>query len=1326
MSDREQVFGLGFMGGKSKRINQLLPYSVTLLSVALALGINLMLGSLLASTPLQLFFLAVMVSAWLGGLRQGILATVLSTLAVSYFFTKSRSLDVTSLESVIRMGTFVVVAVIISWLNQSRKTAQQKAEATLQALRQSEARFGSLTESNIIGMSVFDLDGLILEANDAFLKLVGYTPEELRSGRLRWRDMTPPEYQQVSEQAVQYLSTTGACSPYEQEYICKDGLRVPVLIGSVMSGENTAVSFVFDLSERRQAEAAHLDIAQREQALRVEVQAAKERLESVLSSINDQFLVLDQNWCYTYVNDRVVEVIGMPRAELLGKCVWELFPDLINTPLYIETHRAVAEQTQIQLEYFYEPWQRWFENHIYPSGNGVAMLATDITDRKRAEADRQQAEAILRESEARFRQMADTAPVLIWMSGTDKLCNYFNQPWLDFTGRSLEQEIGNGWAEGIHPDDVQHCLDTYIAAFDARQPFQMEYRFRRFDGAYRWIVNSAVPRFTAEGNFLGYIGSCLDIEDRKQVEEAQRESEERFRTLADNISQMVWMTDASGWIFWYNQRWFDYTGTTLEEMQGWGWQQVHHPEHVDRVTERLRHFVEIGEPWEDTFPIRGKDGAYRWFLSRALPIRDATGQILRWFGTNTDITDRQQAEEALRDSESRFRLMVESAKEYAIFTMDMEGRVISWNSGAESVLGYSESEIVGQNYQILFTPEDIASGQDQQEMQSVLQEGRANDQRWHQRKDGSRFWANGLVMPLLNEAGQVQGFMKILRDMTEEKRASERLQLLYETANDLLTAEQPLMLMNSLLSKLSVQMDLQFYVQYFIQQENQRQILQLILFKGLSEEAVHPMRQLDLGEGVCGLVAQQHHQVVVNDVQQSTLPHAQILRSLGVTAYASQPLIVQGRLLGTLAFGSFTRTEFTPEEAALLQAISDQVAVAIDRANLTASLRQQTEQLFQANRIKDEFLAVLSHELRTPLNPILGWSKLLLARKYDEATVNRALETIQRNAQLQTQLIEDLLDVSRILQGKLSLKVSPVAWNFIIQAALETVRLAADAKEIQVQTSIEPDGAKVLGDSGRLQQVVWNLLSNAVKFTPQGGRVSIKLEQIDNQAQVTVSDTGKGIEPEFLPYVFDYFRQADSATTRKFGGLGLGLAIVRQIVELHGGTVWAESPGEDQGATFMIRLPLLYSKPEPIAAKNQALGLSSEGAALAGLRILVVDDEIDSRNFVAFVLEQEQAEVLALSSASEALYELEQYNPDVLLTDIGMPDMDGYMLIRQVRTRSPEQGGQVVAIALTAYASDYDQQQTLEAGFEHHLAKPIEPDELIKTIAALTRKTSNG
>jgi PAS domain S-box-containing protein len=1312
---------------KSKVITQLLPYVITLLAVGSAILLTLILRPFLAPSPHQLFFLAVMVSAWAGGLRQGLLATVLSTLVVNYFFTQPYySLDIINSASVIRLSTFVVVAAIISWLNQSRKNALRKAKDSLQALRQSEARFGSLAGSNIIGMAVFDLDGLVLEANNAFLELVGYTQEDLRSGQVRWRDITPPEYQQVSEQCVQDLRSTGVCAPFEQEYIYKDGSRVPVLIGSVIGEENTATGFVLDLSERKKAKAAQEEASRREQALYIEAQAARERLEDVLAGINDQFFVLDQEWRYTYVNDRVVEVVGMPRADLLGQCVWELFPDIIDTSLYVEAHRSVAEQTQVQLEFFYPSWQRWFESHIYPSGNGVAMLAIDITDRKRIEEERKQAEAILRESEARFRQMADAAPVLIWMSGTDKLCHYFNQPWLDFTGRTLDQEMGNGWAEGVHPDDVRYCLDTYVTAFDARQPFQMEYRFRRFDGVYRWILSASVPRYTSEEEFLGYIGSCIDIEDRKQMEEARRESEERFRTLADNISQLVWMTDASGWVYWYNQRWFDYTGTTLEEVQGWGWQKVHHPEYVDRVTKRLRHFFEIGEPWEDTFPLRGKDGIYRWFLSRALPIRDETGRIQSWFGTNTDVTDRQQAEEALRDSESRFRLMMESAKEYAIFTMDMEGHVINWNAGAKRLLGYCEAEIVGQNYQILFTPEDVAQGLEKQEMQNALQEGGADDARWHQRRDGSRFWANGLSMPLLDEAGQVQGFMKILRDMTKEKQASERLQLLYETASDLLTAEQPLVLMNSLLSKLSVQMGLQFYVQYFMEQDHPASMLQLVSFNGLSEVTVHPLRQLALGEGICGCVAQQQHQMLLNDVQQSTLPNAQTLRSIGVTAYASQPLIVQGRLLGTLAFGSFTRTEFTSEEASLLQAISDQVAVAIDRANLTASLRQQAEQLSHANRIKDEFLAVLSHELRTPLNPILGWSKLLRTRKYDEATVNRALETIQRNAQLQTQLIEDLLDVSRILQGKLSLKVSPISWNFIIPAALETVRLAAEAKAIQIQPTIEPNVGQVLGDAGRLQQVVWNLLSNAVKFTPQGGQVSIKLEQVENQAQVTVSDTGKGVTAEFLPYVFDYFRQADSATTRKFGGLGLGLAIVRQIVELHGGTVWVESPGEDQGATFVVRLPLLNAKPEKSQEENQSLSQTSEGSSLAGLRILVVDDEIDSRNFTAFVLEQEQAEVMTLSSAWEALQELEQYNPDVLLTDIGMPDMDGYMLIRQVRTRPPEQGGQVVAIALTAYAGDFDQQQALQAGFQYHLSKPIEPDELIKTIAALPRRASQG
>ncbi|MDZ8187728.1 MAG: AAA family ATPase [Nostoc sp. ChiSLP02] len=397
-----------------------------------------------------------------------------------------------------------------------------------------------------------------------------------------------------------------------------------------------------------------------------------------------------------------------------------------------------------------------------------------------------------------------------------------------------------------------------------------------------------------------------------------------------------------------------------------------------------------------------------------------------------------------------------------------------------------------------------------------------------------------------------------------------------------------------------------------------------------------------------------------------------------------------------------------------------------------------------ANRIKDEFLAVLSHELRSPLNPILGWSKLLQRGKLNPAKTAEALATIERNAKLQSELIEDLLDVSRILQGKLSLNIAPVNLVATIQAAKETVRLAAEAKSIEIITNLDSQAAQVLGDANRLQQVVWNLLSNAVKFTPIGGRVEVRLEQVDwepgkikesktqksiaasphfsisasslTYAQITVADNGKGIEPDFLPHVFEYFRQADSATTRKFGGLGLGLAIVHHLVELHGGTIWAESEGEGMGATFRVRLPMRAAP-----ATKSDTEISESSLNLEGIEILLIDDDNDTREFVAFVLEQAGAKVIATSCATEALTALTQSLPDVLVSDIGMPEIDGYMLIRQIRALPPEQGGEIPAIALTAYAGDMNQQQALAAGFEQHLSKPIDPEKLISAIVNLVR-----
>ncbi|WP_260447055.1 ATP-binding protein [Nostoc sp. 2RC] len=368
-----------------------------------------------------------------------------------------------------------------------------------------------------------------------------------------------------------------------------------------------------------------------------------------------------------------------------------------------------------------------------------------------------------------------------------------------------------------------------------------------------------------------------------------------------------------------------------------------------------------------------------------------------------------------------------------------------------------------------------------------------------------------------------------------------------------------------------------------------------------------------------------------------------------------------------------------------------------------------------ANRIKDEFLAVLSHEIRSPLNPILGWSQLLQSKKLDEVQTAHALEVIERNAQLQAELIDDLLDISRILRGKLNLNIRPVDLGLTIQAAIEIVRLAAQAKSIQIQTMVSTNIVQVFGDPSRLQQVIWNLLSNAVKFTEVGGRIDIRLERLDSQALITVSDTGKGIHPDFLPYVFDYFRQADSTTTRRFGGLGLGLAIVRHLVELHGGSVQAQSQGINHGATFIVRLPVM---PTQILTKQDSKQ-PEQSLDLKGIKILVVEDDTDTREFTTCLLEEYGASVTAVTSASEALITFGEFQPDLLLSDIGMPDIDGYMLMQQVRTLPPEQGGKIPAIALTAYAGEFDYQQALRVGFQRHISKPVKAKKLVEAITDL-------
>jgi PAS domain S-box-containing protein len=827
-------------------------------------------------------------------------------------------------------------------------------------------------------------------------------------------------------------------------------------------------------------------------------------------------------------------------------------------------------------------------------------------------------------------------------------------------------------------------------------------------------------RQTAEAALQGEQAARREAGATRQ---ALDESAQRATEILESITDAFVCVDQDWRITYANAEAARLAGLASEQMIGKTRQEMQ-PWPVGRVMEQAYRRL-LAEPGATHFEAWDERSG-QWLEVHAYPCKAGFSLYFR------DVTERkqdkakyQQAKTALRESESRFRLIVESVKDYAIFTLDPNGQITSWNPGAERLLGYHEEEIIGHNSRIIFTSEDNAAGQAEQELYTALAEGRAEDERWHVRKDGSRFFASGYMMRLQDEAGNLQGLVKILRDMTDWHQATERQQFLSEASAVLAgTLDYRTTLFN--IARLAVPFlaDFCFFdvinshnqiervAWHHGEQEQQHWFEQLQRYTPPQDCENHPITQV-LATGRANLVAH----VTEPWLQAAAVDddHLQFMRECQTRSLITVPLIAHGHTLGalTLCLTTGANRHYTEADLAVAEELGHRAALALDNARLY-------QQAQEANRIKDEFMAVLSHELRSPLNPILGWVQMIRKGCLDAAKTEKAWATIERNARLQAQLVEDLLDMSRILRGKLSLNVGQISLAAIIQAAIETVQLAAQARSIEIETTLDASPLTVMGDATRLQQVVWNLLSNAVKFTPEGARVEVRLERVEDQVQITVRDTGIGIDPKFLPYVFDYFRQADGATTRRFGGLGLGLAIARHIVEAHGGMAWAESAGEGQGATFIVRLPLM-----PTQVLSGADGTAAESAfSLEDTRVLVVDNEPDALELAAFVLEQAGARVTAVASAREALALLPQAKPDVLLSDIGMPDMDGYTLMRQVRSQPPDQGGQVPAIAMTAYAGEINYQQARSAGFQRHIAKPVNPDLLVRTVAALVQPPS--
>ena len=475
--------------------------------------------------------------------------------------------------------------------------------------------------------------------------------------------------------------------------------------------------------------------------------------------------------------------------------------------------------------------------------------------------------------------------------------------------------------------------------------------------------------------------------------------------------------------------------------------------------------------------------------------------------------------------------------------------------------------------------------------------------------------------------------------------------------------------------------------------------------KGLGEERRIRTR---VGGGFAGRVAAEKRPIFVENVEDVDPAHVlhPVLVEEGIRSLLGVPILFEGQVIGVLHVGTRERRQFNRGDAQLLQVVADRIGLGIEYAQLYRKAEE-------TSRLKDEFLATLSHELRTPLTPILAWVSQLRRRALDPARTARALEVIDRSARAQARLVDDLLEVSRMIGGKLHLDVRPMRLAAAIEAAIEAMRPAASARNIRVETRLDPRIDLIQGDPDRLQQVMWNLLSNAIKFTPEGGRVDVVLERVDSHFELTVRDTGKGIKSEFLPYLFERFRQADASVTRALGGLGLGLAIARHLVELHGGTIEAESAGEGKGATFRVRIPLRVATEDRRAHEAREGSASEELTPLSGLRVLVVDDELDTCEVLEAVLREAGAEVRACQSAAEALAELDTWWPDVLLSDIGMPGEDGYSLIRRVRAQEARHGRAIAAVALTAYARAEDRRKALSAGFQMHVPKPIDGDDLI-------------
>jgi PAS domain S-box-containing protein len=927
-------------------------------------------------------------------------------------------------------------------------------------------------------------------------------------------------------------------------------------------------------------------------------------------------------------------------------------------------------------------------------GQPVRMAGNDldISERKRAAE-------VLRESEERFRQLAENINTVFWVreAQTGQI-SYISPAYERLWGLNPQELYATPetWPGYIHPEDRKRSNRAFAQKAASGQ-FDEKYRIVLPDGCIRWVRDRCFPLLDDAGQVYRFTGIAEDITDATLAEQRLMASEQRLQMALKGSGGGLWNWNIVTNEHYLSPRWLEMLGYESGELPSHytSWEDLIHPDDQGWVLERLQaHIQDESVPYQFDYRMLSKSGKWKWIANFGQVVqRDEQGRPLQMAGIHFDVSDRKQAEADLRTSEERFRASVENMLDcFAIYraVRNDQGQIIDFaaeyiNDAACTTSRMSREEHLSQHLCKLL-PTHRSSGlfdeycQVVETGQPLFKENVIYEDQFGQQQLTKAFD--------IRVAKYDDGYVATWRDITQRKC----------TENSLRESEQML--------RLATEGATLGMWSWDLQQGN--------------------LVWTDLCKALFGLSAETEMSYSIfldalhpEDRELANIAVTRCLQGEGEYNIEFRSVWPDGTVRWMAAQGNCLRDDNDQpiRMMGIALDITERKQREAEREQLLERERSARQDAERANRVKDEFLAVLSHELRSPLNPILGWSSLLQTRSFTPDKTAAALATIERNAKLQTQLIDDLLDVARILRGKLKLETVPLDPVFAIESAIDTVRAAAVAKSILLH-SVLPKIGQVSGDNTRLQQIVWNLLSNAIKFTPDHGRVDIRLERADDQARIIVSDSGRGIKPDFLPHLFDSFRQEDASTTRRHGGLGLGLSIVRYLVEAHGGTIWAFSRGEGQGATFTVELPLLNATSELDPLPNEI----RDELDLTGLRVLTVDDDPDACDLITTLLAEYGAEVLTMQSAAAALENFETFQPNVLVSDIGMPDMDGYMLLQQVRALSPEEGGQIPAIAVTAYAREEDRCDALDNGFQRHIAKPLDPKILVSAILELTRR----